>query len=93
MTTYTEIEKIDRGDNVCIFGVPRIHVTQPTEGSTAGFSGMTDIPYCYYFTVTVVPGGTAWFSTRHLDRGLGHVRDLSKAWIMTPSISFNNLKP
>jgi len=43
MTTYTEIEKIDGGDNICIFGEPKIQVAQPRYGSTAGFWGMTDI--------------------------------------------------
>ena len=39
MKTYTGIGKIDGGDSVCILGGPRIRVTQPTEGSTAGFPG------------------------------------------------------
>ena len=53
-TTYTGIGKIDRGDSVCILGGPRIQVTQPTYGSTAGFRGMTDIPSVSYSTVCLL---------------------------------------
>jgi len=46
---------------------------------SAGFPRMIDIPHCYCFTVTVIPGGTAWFGARHLGRGPGYVQDPSKA--------------
>jgi len=49
---------------------------------------MTGIPYCYCYIVIVVPGGTVWFSVRHLDRGLGYVWDPPKAWIMSPTNQF-----
>jgi len=48
LTTYTGIGKIDEGDSVCILGGLRIQVAQPRYCSTAGFQGMTDIPYCSY---------------------------------------------
>ena len=47
-TTYTGIWEIDGRENVCTLGGPRIQVAQPRYGSTAGFRGMTDIPYCPY---------------------------------------------
>ena len=49
--TYTGIEKIDGGDNVCILSGRKIQVVQPKYGSTAGFQGMTDIPH---FHVVIV---------------------------------------
>ena len=48
MNNLTGIRKIDGGDNIYIFGEPRIQVAQPTYGSTAGFQEMTDIPYHLY---------------------------------------------
>jgi len=54
---------------------PSIQVAQPRYGFTAGFPGMTDIPYCYCYTVTVVPGGMSWFSARSLGRAPGYIRD------------------
>jgi len=32
MITYTGIEKIDGGDNICILGRPKIQVAQPRYG-------------------------------------------------------------
>ena len=59
-----------------------------------GSRGMTGIPsVLLLFTVTVIPSGTAWFNSRHLDRGLRYVRDLPKSQIMSPSVSFNHLGP
>jgi len=53
------IGKIDRGDNACILGGPCIQVAHLTEGSTAGFRRMTDIPsvlllfHCFHSVITV----------------------------------------
>jgi len=49
---------------------------------------MTDIPYYYCYTVTVVPDGTAWSSTRSLGRGPEYVRDPPKEWTMSPTDQF-----
>ena len=49
---------------------------------------MTDILYCYCYTITIVPGGTAWFIIRHLGRGPGYVRDPLIIQIMSPINEF-----
>jgi len=79
---------IDGGNDVCILSGPSIQVTQPRQGSTAGFPGMTYIPYFYCYTVTVVPGGTSWFSAKSLGRASGYVLDPPKSWIMSPIDQF-----
>jgi len=53
MKTYTGIGKIDGGDSVCILGGPRIRVTQPTEGSTAGLPEDDWHPICTVYCSTV----------------------------------------
>jgi len=58
------------------------------QGFTAGFPGMTDLPYCYCYIVTIVPGDTAWFSARSLGHGLGYIRDPPKVWTMSLTDQF-----
>jgi len=52
--TYTGTGKINGEDSICILGGPKIHVVQPSNGSTAGFQGMTDMTSRIIFIVIVI---------------------------------------
>ena len=90
--------KIDGRDNVCILGECRIQVAQPKYGFTVGFWGMTDISSVYCSTVILY----FYFYWLTSDRVCS--APVSGSWsrvcsyplktqIMSPPISFNNIRP
>ena len=89
--TYIGIGEIDRGDNVCIMGGPRIQVTQPKYGSTARFPGLTDISsvivillYCSTMILCVL-----FTVTDYLAVGPGSAPGI---WAVVPGVHGTHLK-